>query len=153
MSEKNGITYELLQEKDLEQTINCLVDVFTSAEPLTTAIKITASEFYPFAEIVCQKAVKDGLSHIAKDSATSQVVGVIISEDLSTESLEEIYKNLPQKFEIIFQLLKELHEQYEMKKKVVTGKLFHIFLLAVKEQYRNRKIGNNLFKNNLKLAS
>ncbi len=51
VQKKNGITYELLQEKDLEQTINCLVDVFTSSEPITTAIKINASEFYPFAEI------------------------------------------------------------------------------------------------------
>ena len=30
MSAKNGITYEILPEKDLEQTINCLVDVFTT---------------------------------------------------------------------------------------------------------------------------
>ncbi len=153
MSVKNGITYELLKEKYLEQTINCLVDVFTSAEPIAIAMKITPSEFYPFAEIICKKAVKDRLSQIAKDSANSQVIGAIISEDLSTELSEEISKNLPEKLEVVFQLLKELHEQYELKKKVVTGKLFHIFLLAVKEQYRNRNIANNLIEKNLNLAS
>ena len=42
--------------KSLEQTINCLVDVFTSAEPIFTALKITPSEYYPVAEIICQKA-------------------------------------------------------------------------------------------------
>ncbi len=152
-SEKNGITYQLLQEKDLEQTINCLVDVFTSSEPITTAIQINASEFYPFAEIVGQKAVKDGLSQIAKDSATSQVVGAIISEDLSTELSEENSKNLPQKFDIIFQVLKELHEKYESQKKLGTDKLFHIFLLATQKQYSNIKIANNLLEKNLKIAT
>ncbi len=153
MQVENGITYELLKEKYLEQTINCLVDVFTSDEPITTAIKITPSEFYPFAEIICKKTVKDGLSHIAKDSATSQVIGAIISEDLSTELSEEISKNLPEKLGAISQVLKELHEQYEMKKKVVTGKVFHLFLLAVKKQYTNRNIANNLIEKNLNLAS
>ena len=153
MSEENQITYELLQEKDLEQTINCLVDVFTSAEPIFTALKITPSEYYPVAKTICQKAVEDGLSLVAKDSATSQVAGVIISEDLSTQLSEEMYKNLPQKFEIIIQLLKELHEQYEVQKKVVTGRVFHLFLLAAKKQYRNRKIGKNLLEKNLKIAS
>ncbi len=97
--------------------------------------------------------MEDGLSQIAKDSANSQVVGAIISEDLSTELAEENYKNLPQKFDIIFQVFKELHEQYESQKKLVTGKLFHIFLLATKEQYRNRKIANNLLEKNLKIAT
>ncbi len=153
MSEENQITYELLQEKDLEQTINCLADVFTSAEPVFTALKITPSEFYPLAETICQKAVEDGLSLVAKDSATSQVAGVIISEDLSTELSAQMYKNLPQKFEICFQLLKELHEQYENQKKVFIGKVFHLFMLAAKEQYRNKKIGKNLLEKNLKIAS
>ncbi len=153
MSEENQITYELLQEKDLEQTINCLVDIWTSAEPIAKALKITPSEFYPFAETICQKGMEDGLSLVAKDSATSQVVGFIISEDLSTELSEEMYKNLSQKSKIYFQAFKELHEQYEIQKKVVTGKVFHLFLLGSKEQYRNRRIGKNLLEKNLKMAS
>lgn len=40
-----------------------------------------------------------------------------------------------------------------MKKKVVTGKLFHIFLLGTKEQYKNRKIANDLIENSLRIAS
>ncbi len=152
-SVKNEITYEILREKYLEQAINCVVDVFTSSEPITTAIKITPREFYPFAEIICQKAAKDGLSLIAKHSKTSQVVGAVISEDLSTELSEESWKNLSEKLNIIPQVLKELHEQYETKKKVFAGKLFHIFLLAVNEKYRNIDIANNLIEKNLKLAS
>ena len=147
------ISYELLQEKDLEQTINCLVEVFTSGEPVTMSLKITPSDFYPFAEIICKKAVKDGLSHIAKDSATSQIIGLIISENFSTTLSEENFKNIPEKLGAILQLIKELHEEYEINKKVVTGKLLHVCFLGTKEQYRNRNIANNLIKKNLNLAS
>jgi len=102
MSEQNEITYELLREKDIEQTINCLVDVFPSAEPLSRALEITPSKFYPFAETICQKAVAEGLSHIAKDKATSEVAGFIISENLAKESSEEKDQNISQKLEVIF---------------------------------------------------
>ena len=153
MLEENEIVYEILQEKDIEQTINCLVDVFPGAEPMSRALKVTPSDFYPFAEKICQKAVAEGLSHIAKAPVTSEVAGFIISEHLSNESEEEIHKNIPQKFEVFSQVLKELHEQYEMEKKVVNSKMFHIFLLGAREKYRGRKIGNKLVENNLKMAA
>ena len=146
------ITYELLQEKDLEQTINCLVEVFTSAEPVFIGLKITPSEFYPFAETICKKAVKDKLSHIAKDSVTSQVIGFVISEDFSTTLSEENFQNLSEKFKPVFQLLKELHEQYELDKQIVKRKLLHSILWGVKEEYRNRHINSNLVKENNNLA-
>ncbi|NEP81768.1 MAG: hypothetical protein F6K39_28565 [Okeania sp. SIO3B3] len=153
MLEENEIVYEVLQEKDLEQTINCLVDVFPSSEPISRALKFTPSEFYPFAEIVCQKAVAEGLSYIAKNSATSEVAGFVISESLSKESYEEIKKYIPQNFEVIFQFLRELNEQYEMEKKLVNSKIFHVCLLGARAEYRGRKISNKLVENNLKMAA
>ena len=158
MSEQNGITYQILQKPDLEQTINCLVDVFSSAEPIIKALQITPTELYPFAKIVCQKAVENGLSLIAKDPATSKVVGFIISEDLSEDlskkSPEEINKNIlqDQKLDIVFKLLKELNEQYEKQKKSFIGKMFHIYFLGIIEKYRGRRISNNLVEKNLNMA-
>jgi len=40
-----------------------------------------------------------------------------------------------------------------MRKKVVTAKVFHIFLLGAREKYRGKKIGNKLLENNLKMAT
>ncbi|MGB3511492.1 MAG: hypothetical protein WBA93_20095 [Microcoleaceae cyanobacterium] len=153
MLEENEIVYKILQEKDLEQTINCLVDVFPNAEPISIALKITPNEFYPFAEMICRKAVAEGLSHIAKDRATSEVAGFIISESLSQDLYAEEDKNISQKFKIAFQFLQELNEQYEMDKKVVNDKIFHVFLLGAREEYKGRKIANKLVENNLKMAA
>ena len=148
---KQQITIELLQKKYLEQTISLLVDVFTSSEPLTTAIGITADEFYSFAEIICKRAIINNLSHIAINTETSEVLGAVISEDWATQ-LSEDAGNFHQKFDIMFALVKDLHEQYETTRKVVRGKLLHIFLLAVKEQYRNKGIARNLLAENIERA-
>ncbi|NES70723.1 MAG: GNAT family N-acetyltransferase, partial [Okeania sp. SIO2D1] len=153
MLEENEIVYEILQEKDLEQTINCLVDVFPSSEPMFSLLKVAPSDFYPLAEKICQKAVAEGFSHIAKDSVTSEVAGFIISDHLSNESDEEILKNIPQKFEVFSQVLKELHQKYEMEKKVVNSNIFHVLFLGAREKYRGRKIGDKLVENNLKMAA
>ncbi|NEQ40266.1 MAG: hypothetical protein F6K40_30090, partial [Okeania sp. SIO3I5] len=102
---------------------------------------------------ICQKAVAEGLSHIAKDTANSEVAGFIISENLTKEFDEQKDENIPQKLEVILQFLKQLNEQYEMQKKVVTGKVFHMFLLGAREKYRGKKIGNKLFEDNLKMAT
>ncbi len=120
---------------------------------MSKALQVTPNELYPFAEIISQKAVVEGLSHVAKDPATSEVVGFIISEHLSNESEAEIHKNILQKFEVFSQVLKELHEHYEMEKKLVNNKIFHIFLLGAREKYRGRKIGNKLVENNLNMAA
>ncbi len=152
MSVKPEITYELFQEKHLEQTINCLVNVLTNAEPMLAAMKLTPSEFYPFAEAICSQAIPNNFSHIAKDSATSQIIGTIISDDLSTELPSEIPLGFTEKSFAIFQLLNELHEQYLIKKKPVTSQVFHILSLAVEEPYRNRNIANNLIRKNLEVA-
>ncbi|NEP90028.1 MAG: hypothetical protein F6K18_26175 [Okeania sp. SIO2C2] len=40
-----------------------------------------------------------------------------------------------------------------MEKKVVNSKIFHVFFLGAREQYRGRKISNKLVENNLKMAA
>ena len=155
MSKQNGIIYQLLQERDIEQAINCLIDVFTSAEPITKELKISPNEFDHFAKIICQKYVEDKFSMIAKEPVNYQVVGFIISQDLSNKLSEEIYNNIcqNQKMNTLFQFLKELNEQYEIHKTNLISKVFSIFLLGVREEYKNKNIGNKLLEHNLKIAS
>jgi len=85
LEEKKEIIYELLAIKNLEETIACIVDVFPRAEPMTKAAEITSDEFYPFAEIYCKKAIRERLSLVARDMATGNVIGFLISENLASE--------------------------------------------------------------------
>ena len=148
VKEDKGITYEILQEKDLEETTTLLSENFTKGEPVTKSLGITANQFYYFAEIYCKKAVKDGFSIIAKDK--DKVVGFIISEDFDyaqPNGIQDIHpKMLP-----LMALVDEIEKDAKSSKKE-GEKRFHMFLGGTDEQYEGRHIGTTLAEESMKLA-
>lgn len=151
LAEKKRIIYEIFKENDLEQTIACIIDVFPRREPMTKALHITPDEFYSFAKIYCKKAVKDGLSVIAKDRDTGRVIGFMISEDLVSEPQEEI-EMISKKFHPIMALLNRLEEEYKKNRMVDKGEVLHLFMGGVSQHYEGRNITTTLIEENLKLA-
>lgn len=151
LAEKEGISYEILQENNLKQTVACISEVFPGGEPMTKALGITPDEFYPFAEIYCKKAINDGLSIIAKDKASRKVIGFMISEDFVSEPAEEI-KTINAKFHPILALLDSLDEIYKKSHKVEKGQIFRLFMGGVNEHYKRRNVGMTLTEESLKLA-
>jgi ribosomal protein S18 acetylase RimI-like enzyme len=150
LREEKGITYEILQEKDLEETVALLSNVFSNGEPVTKSLEITPKEFHYFAEIYCKKAVKEGLSVIAKDKGNNKVISFLISEDLDTEQPEGIEK-IDIKILPGMALLDALEKDMKSNKKEDVHR-FHIFLGGTVEQYKNRKIMTILFEESMKLA-
>lgn len=154
MLEKDGIVYKLFQLEDLERAIACMVDVFPSGEPLAQVLGITKEEFYPFAEIVGKIAVKEEISHIAKDVETGEAVGFIISEDLVRETNKEspFLENNFKTFYPIMELLENLETQYMKSREIKKRQVIHCFMVGVRENYRNRNIAKTLLDINLQEA-
>jgi len=144
MLEKDGIIYDLLQEKDLKKTIACVTDIFTGREPVITAIGLTQEEFYPFAKLFCDKAVEEQLSYIAKDATTDEVIGFLIAEDLiQPPEFQESYHSILKesiKIQIIGDLLYKLEGKYLENKNVKKGEIVHLFLGGLDRRYRHRVI-------------
>ena len=67
LKEENRIVYEILQEKDLEETAVLISEVFTEGEPVVRYFGITAKEYHYAARLYCRKGIEEGLSIIAKD--------------------------------------------------------------------------------------
>ncbi len=152
ISEKKEIIYEIfIEEDDLEQTIACIIDAFPVREPMTKALHITPEEFYFFAKIYCKKALKDGLSIIAKDRDTGKVIGFMISEDLISEPPEGI-EMISKKFHPIMTLLNRLEEEYRRNHLIEKGKVLHLFMGGVSQHYEGKNITTTLIEENLKLA-
>ena len=143
-----GITYEIFQEKDLEETATLISEIFTRGEPVTKALGMTAKEFYSFADLYCKKAVKDGLSMIAKDK--DKVVGFIISEDFDSAQPEGI-ENIDIKGIPLMALVDEIEKDAKSNKKE-GEKRFHMFLGGTDKQYEGRHIGTTLVEESMKLA-
>ena len=148
IKEDKGIIYEILQEKDLEETIILLSEVFTSGEPVTKVLGMTAKEFHYFAELYCKKAVKDGLSMIAKDKG--KVVAFVISEDFDSAQPEGI-ENIDIKGIPLMALVDEIEKEAKASKKE-GEKRFHMFLGGTDKQHEGKHIGSTLVEESMKLA-
>ena len=148
LKEDKGIIYEILQEKDLEETSALIAEVFSKGEPVTKSLEITAEEFYFFAEIYCKKAVSEGLSIIAKDK--DKVIGFSISEDFDTDQPEGI-KKIDQKIVPVMALVDAIEKDIKCDKKEGEHR-FHMFLGGIAQLYENRHIATTLIEESLKLA-
>lgn len=151
LREEKGISYEILQEKDLEETATLLSNIFSSKEPVTKSLDLTAEELYYFAELYCKKAAKEGLSVVAKDKGNKdKIVSFIISEDLDSEQPEGIEKVGPKILPLIA-LVDALEKDIKSNKKEGERR-FHLFLGGTDKEYENRHILTILNEEIMKLA-
>lgn len=150
LKEDKGITYEILQEKDLEETTALLSQIFTEGEPVTKSLEITPKEFRYFAEIYCKKAVKEGISMIARDKDNYKIVSFIISEDFDSPQPEEI-QNIDKKIVPLMALVDAIEMDTKSIKKEGERR-FHMFLGGTAKNYEHRHIATILVEESLKLA-
>ncbi|MDO1447296.1 GNAT family N-acetyltransferase [Rhodocytophaga aerolata] len=150
-SVKNAIIYEILTEKDYEGTVLCAASTFVAGEPMVTVLDIAKKDFLYFSEIFVRKAIADGLSVIAKDAVTGQVVGCMISEDFVTDPPQGIELVAPS-LGPIFHMLGTLDERYKEHHSVKQGEIYHQFMLGVLSTYAGKGIGHRLTIESERLA-
>ena len=137
------ISYEILRQNDLEEAIYCSVSAFINGEPTTKAVGGTPEDFHYMMTIFCQACVEEGLSLIAKDKHTGQIIGNAISKDFLTfpqEGLEKISPALLSGFSIF----EKLENDYKAQHPVKQGELCHLLSLGVLESFRLSNIGTEL---------
>jgi hypothetical protein len=150
LREDKGITYEILQEEDLEETVTLLSNVFSHGEPATRSLEITPEEFHYFAEIYGKKAVRDGLSVIAKDEDNGKIVSFLLSEDFDSEQPEGI-ENIDVKMLPLMALVDTMEKDIKATKKEGERR-FHMFLGGTDIEYENRHICTTVVEESMKLA-
>lgn len=142
-----GIQYELLDENNLEDAIDCVSDVFTQNEPLVHHLHIGKKEFLTFANAYYPKIAREGLSVVARDLSSDAVVGIRISEDLVPAEEVDLSGVTPQLFPV-FAILDELGDHYRLIRDIVPGKFVHLFMVGVRDSHTCRGIAptmNRLF--------
>ena len=140
---ESGLRYENLAPENFDSACLCTAQCFTKAEPLTIAQKITIEEHLEFCRVFVKKAMNEGLSVVAVDDETNEVIGVRISEDLGTPVPEEA-DHLSEKFNPIFTLLDGLDERYKEEHNTQPGEVVHMFMIGVKKAYRNKSVAPNM---------
>lgn len=144
---ENGIDYGPFDKELVEGAVDCVSEVFTQNEPLAAHLGITKEEFLVFANAYYPYVAEDGLSFVARDQKTGQVVGIRVSEDYYQEGEPDL-PEISEKFFRIFALLDELGSWFKENYTLEPGKYIHMFMIAVREGYTNRGIAptmNRLF--------
>jgi len=142
---RNGIEYGPLDESTLDGAIQCVSEVFVEREPMSVHLGITLDEFLVFARAFYPGVMQEGLSFVARDAASGEVVGVRVSEDYFQEEMPEI-EGLSPKFGPLFALLEALGKQAYDMRDIQPGKYVHLFMVAVKSNYAKRGIAPTMNK-------
>jgi len=136
--------YEVLTPNDVEETLLCSASAFTKGEPTTTAVGATVEEVHYLMEIICQACVEEGLSVIAKDQKTDQIIGLVICKDFLSHFSQEGMAKVSPALLSAFSIFEKLENDYKAQHPVTRGELFHLFSLAVLEPFRLSNIATQL---------
>ena len=91
-------TYEILSDDNLAKTIEILAKIYCD-ETMAKALKVTLFEAKKYIELLCRRSLPTGMTLVIKDTLTGEVIGAIISEDLSKPLLQaEDITHLGEKF-------------------------------------------------------
>jgi len=151
IEEEGEIFYKALQADELEQTISCLATIFCESEPMSKALKISNNEMRELSELSCKKALAKGLSMVAKDSKTGDVVSFSLADDFM-EWPPEGSERTNEKIDFLLALVNDLDEEYKKTRKIRAGELFHLSFLGSSCHYQQKKIATTLIEKHLQLA-
>ena len=137
-----GVRYGVLEEADADEMATLLAAEFSRFEPMSVAIDIGHDPLLELVKLYVPKAVAEGVTIVARDAASGELVGAVLTDDFGTpvpDGVEGIERFAP-----IASLLEELDVQYQEGKTIQPGQYIHQFMLAVSRDATGRQIGQNL---------
>ncbi|MGR8929568.1 MAG: GNAT family N-acetyltransferase [Gammaproteobacteria bacterium] len=140
-----GVQYEIFSILALNGMASVVAEAFTRYEPMTVIQNIQAEEFVAFVKCLGCKAQRERLTIIASDVDSRQVIGALIADDLASDSPEGIAR-ISDKFDPILALLGELDAQYTAGANLRLGDYLHLFMIAVTQRYKRKKVAQNLIQ-------
>ena len=149
LNECQPYQYIVMQQEHSAQAIEVITQSFCEHEPMTKYLGISSREFKPFAHLIVNKAIQDGLSIVALEG--NKVAACTIVEDIANPL--NITIDIDPRFKIIFSLLENLGNDFFLEKNIETGHLSHLFITAVAENYHGKGLSSKVNFESIKLAS
>ncbi|KST65552.1 GNAT family N-acetyltransferase [Mastigocoleus testarum] len=146
--EANNVTYEPFSINLLEPTALVVGQAFSGSDPIAVVQELSVQDFYEYILLLGEWLAELGLSIIAKDKESEQVIGALIAADFASEPPLEMGK-ISDKFAPIFHMFESLDNTYKQDKQIQFGKYLHLYMLAVSPQHRGKGIAQNLVSTTL----
>ncbi len=139
----------ILEDKYRQSAIEILTKSFCDSEPVTRYAHIQHADFYPFAEEVIDRAIKDKMGMIALDE-NDHVTACVISEDLA-KPFKPHFEKYP-RMHLIFSVLDQLLVDSLRNKTLKPGKVIHMWLAGVAPGVRAKGLYTAVGLEGIKLA-
>lgn len=139
----SGVEYAVCTPEDTLEMAHLLGESFARHDPPAVAVGLAPEEFEAFVGAWSPAAGSDGLTIVARDVATRQLVGAMLTEDAAAPPPPGL-ENISEKFDPIFDLLGQIDAEYRAERTIEPGRYLHLFLLGVAEEFTGRKIGQHL---------
>lgn len=140
--------YKTLAQEHFDQAVKVITQSFCENEPMTRYLGITQQEFTPFAELMVEKAIKDGLSIVALED--DKVSACTVVEDIANPL--DISIEIDPRFKIIFSLLEHLGGDFFQEKMLEKGHIAHLFITAVSSDYHGQGLSRKVNFESIQLA-
>jgi GNAT superfamily N-acetyltransferase len=147
--ESQGIGYEVFTGQEVEAITQLMVQVFENIGPIRV-LGVTAQDLRAFVDFFMPKFIREGLSILARDQATSRLAGVMLNDDLGTPppgELPDIERMAP-----CIALYQELELTYLGDRIPAPGTFLHLFGLGVLPEFQGRGIAKTLVELSLSLG-
>jgi ribosomal protein S18 acetylase RimI-like enzyme len=141
--EISGIRYSVCQPEDTPEMGRLLAESFTRHDPPAIAVGLTPDEFEAFVRCFSPAAGTEGLTIIARDVATGEMAGALLTEDAASPPPAG-FDQVSEKFDPILDLLGQLDAEYREGRAIGSGAYLHLFLLGVAESFTGRRVGQHL---------
>ncbi len=139
----SGIEYSVCRPDDAAEMGRLLAESFTKHDPPAVAAGLAADEFEEFVTLWSETAGEDGLTIVARDIATHQLAGALLTDDAASSPPPGL-NAITEKFDPILDLLSQIDSDYRTGRTIEQGQYLHLFLLGVADQFTRRRIGQHL---------
>ena len=146
------LRFEIAGPNCLEPLVECVQQCFPAprGETMAQVLNIGKEDYLLYTQWVCEKAIGDRLSWVAKNHE-EEIVGFCINESMKTAPE---YSRLPisVKFQPLMKLLEDLDHQYLKQPPVPIENIFHLYMLGVIPRKSGAGIAKELITLSLNLA-
>jgi GNAT superfamily N-acetyltransferase len=143
-----------LSPETVDATARLYTEVFVRDEPTTRWHRIIEEDFLPFARTYVQFCEAQGLSYIAQEEKTGEVIGFIFCHDLTMDldALGPAMREYLSCFDATIQLISTLEEKYLNIIPVPPGTALHVYQLGICREFRHRLVSTALIRHILASA-
>lgn len=140
---RSEVVVRRMSKTDNGEMSKLLGNVFSQRDPPAVATKFSPEKLEKIAALFGMKSAKEGLSSVALDEASGEIVGAVLAHDFGQPSPDGI-DAVDLGSEPVITLIDQLEAVFSNAHDIKPEKFLHIFMIAVRDDFARRGIAKKL---------